>query len=320
MRFPLADWIDDHSDCRYRLGSSGMAGSIEHPLPTPRQVQNASEDRLREWLARDHRVDPRRIFLTPGATEANMSILLFLARHRSGSRRCRVRYPEYPPLFDTARTLGWVPTATTRDVALAVISHPRNPEGNLWTWPELEGWAEGAHDWVVDETFREFSGQPSVAVRNPPRCWISGTFTKFYGADDLRVGFVIAPEVDREAFRRFHGLLFDTLPNYSVAGALECLRDRKRIRREVSSILRPNLAAFRAGLPGARPPDGPVYFDRVPRVEGDLVARRCLASSVLVCPGSLFGDPSGVRVCLTQRSFPRDFAAYLSVRRRLTKP
>lgn len=318
MRFPLADWIDDHSECRHRLGSSGMEGAVRHPLPTRRQVREASEDSLRALLARDHRVDPRRIFLTPGATEANASILLFLARHRlGGSRRCRVRYPEYPPIFDTARSLGWVPTEKAGGVTIAITSLPRNPEGDLWPRSELEDWIEGAKDWVVDETFREFSAQPSLSVRNRPGCWVSGTFTKFYAADDLRVGWVVAPEDEREKFSRFHGLLYDSLPRYSVAGALECLGARATIRREVTAIVRSNLAALRTGLPDAHSPVGPTYFDRVPNVDGDTLARRCLAASVLVCPGSLFGDPTGVRICLTQRSFPKDFAAYLAVRRRL---
>lgn len=318
MRFPLADWIDAHSDCRYRLGSSGMAGAIRHPLPDRHQIRDASEETLRDVLAKDHGVDPQRIFLTPGATEANTSILLFLARHRrGGSRRCRVRYPEYPPLFDTARSLGWVPTEAARRVSIAVISQPRNPGGTRWALSELEDWAHGASDWLVDETFREFSGKPSFAHRDRRGCWVSGTLTKFYAADDLRVGWVIAPEEERERFRRFHGLLYDSLSAYSVAGALECLRARGRIRREVQGILRSNLAALRSGLPDAPSLDGPTYFDRVPKVDGDTVAKRCLAASVLVCPGSLFGDPAGVRLCLTQRSFPRDFAAYLAVRRRL---
>jgi histidinol-phosphate/aromatic aminotransferase/cobyric acid decarboxylase-like protein len=213
-----------------------------------------------------------------------------------------------------------VPTEEARRVTIAIISQPRNPEGVLWPRSELEDWVEGTKDWVVDETFREFSGQPSVAVRDRPGCWVSGTFTKFYAADDLRVGWVIAPEDEREEFGRFHGLLYDSLPSYSVAGALACWRARTRLRREVKAILRSNVAALRTGLPDANSPVGPVCFDRVPNTDGDTVARKCLTASVLVCPGSLFGDPTGVRICLTQRSFPRDFTAYLAVRRRLAGP
>ncbi len=318
VKFPLADWIDGHENCRHQLGSSGMVVSIRHPLPTARQTRDASVDELRERLARRHGVDPQRVFLTAGATEANTGVIFFLAHVRPVfSRRCRVRYPEYPPLFDTAQSAGWVATSSADPAGLAAISRPRNPEGYLESVDELERWSEGARHLLVDETFRDFSGAPSVATLDRPHTWVSGSLTKFFAADDLRVGYVVAPEEDRESYARFHGLLFDSLSDYSVAGAIECLHALPKIRRDVGAILGRNVAALVAGLPGIRPPVAPVYFDRVRGVEGETVTRRCLKASVLVCPGAMFGDPSGVRLCLTRRSFPRDLAAYLSIRRAL---
>lgn len=315
MRFPLADWIDAHGDCRYQLGSSGMVGSIRHPVPTRAQVRDAHSEELVQRLADLHEVDPRRVFLAPGATEANTSVLFFLAhRSRSERRRCRVRFPEYPPLYDTARYAGWAPTVSGARAPVGVLSHPRNPEGTVWSWSEIDGWAEGIDELLVDETFREFSGRRSATVGLPRPCWASGSFTKFFGADDLRVGYVVAPEGSWQDFARFHGLLYDSLPPYSIAGALACLDALPRMRRTVGRVLRANVEALQAQLPGTPSPSAPVCFDRVPGIDGDRVAQACLAASVLVCPGSLFGDPSGVRICLTSRSFPRDLAAYVRVR------
>jgi histidinol-phosphate/aromatic aminotransferase/cobyric acid decarboxylase-like protein len=314
MRFPLADWIDDHPECRFQLGSSGMAQTIRHPLPATRSIRTAQESELRERLARLHEVDPRRVFLTGGATEANAAVLQFLSRRdRAGPRRCRVRYPEYPPLFDAARELGWAASDRPGPASLALVSRPRNPEGVLWPLSELDRWAEGTRHLVVDETFREFSGTGSLAARGRPRTWVTGSFTKFYGADDLRVGFAVAPEEAAEDFARYHGLMNDTLARYSVAGALACLDALPRIRREVRTIVSRNVRVLRRAL---RAPSlgAPLYFDRVPGVSGETVALRCLARSVLVCPGAFFGDPSGVRLCLTRATFPRDFRAYLEVR------
>ena len=318
VKFPLADWIDEHEDCHYHLGSSGMAGSIRHPLPTSVQVRKASPEELRDRLARHLRVDPQRVFLTAGATEANTSILLYLARHGDAkSRKCRFHYPEYPPLFASANGVGWLPTDSTAPAGLAVISRPRNPEGRLDTTADLERWSEGARHLLVDETFREFSGAPSIATLDWPRTWITGSFTKFFAGDDLRVGFLVAPQGERVPFAHFQGLLFDSLAQYSLAGAIECLRDFPRIRRDVLRVFTANLAALAEAFPGTSPPRAPVYFDRVPGVDGPTVAQRCLEASVLVCPGSMFGDPSGVRLGLTRRTFPRDLAAYLKVRRQL---
>jgi len=317
VKFPLADWIDTHVECRHNLGTSGMVGSIRHPLPARRSIRSASPVDLCTELARSLRVDPRRMFLTHGATEGNAGVLFFLARrNHAGSRRCRVRYPEYPPLFDTARWAGFEPTDSMAPAAIGVLSQPRNPEGHLWTSSELDRWTDGVGDVVVDETFREFSGRDSIATQNRPHCWTIGSFTKFFGADDLRVGFVVTPEEDVEEYARFHGLVHDELSPYSTAGALACLHALPRIRRDVSAILQRNLAALHAELPEVLAPVAPVLFDRVPNVDGDSVARQALAASVLVCPGSYFGDRTGVRIGLTRRSFPRDFAAYMEVRER----
>ena len=294
-----------------------MAASIRHPSPTTADVRRASEEILRDRLARLHHVDPRRVFLTAGATEANAAVLQFLSRRdRAGPRYCRVRYPEYPPLFDAARYFGWTIRTRPGRYGLALVSQPRNPEGTLWTDSELERWAEGSRELIVDETFREFSNAPSIAGRDRRRTWVTGSFTKFFGADDLRVGYAIVPETSADAFDRYQGLVSDTLPAYSVAGALACLDALPRIRGEVKRVTERNLRVLRGALP-APLLAAPLYFDRVPGVRGATVADRCLGASVLVCPGGLFGDPTGVRLCLTRRTFPRDFAAYLAVRERL---
>lgn len=315
MKFPLADWIDQHENCRHNLGLSGMKGTIRHPLPTAAAVRSASADQLQEELAASVSVDPRRVFLTHGATEGHTSVMFFLARRgRSGPSHCRVRYPEYPPLFDTAAEAGFRLTVSSRPAEVAVISQPRNPEGDWWSEGKLDRWAEGARELVVDETFREFSGNASLATRNEPHRWVVGSFTKFFAADDLRLGFVVAPEEAMEEYGRFHGLVFDTLSNYSVAGALACLRALPRIRREVGAVLERNRSALRSVFPKETFPVAPVCFDRLTHETGDSLAQRCLSASVLVCSGSFFGDPTGVRLCLTRRSFPRDLEAYLAVR------
>ncbi len=317
MRFPLADWIDDHDDCRHKLGSSGMRGSIRRPpLPDPGPTPPEA-DELVEALARSVDVDASRVFLTHGATEANAWVAFFLARTRTGSNRaCRVRFPEYPPLFDLAHAAGWAVHDDARPAGLAVVSQPRNPEGDRWSAEALFRWADGARHLLIDETFREFARAPSFAAAARPRLWTTGTFTKFFGADDLRVGFVVAPEEAKEGFRRFIGLVSDEIPDRSVAGALELLRRIDDVRAQVDRLMDRNRSALRRALPGTVPPLAPVHFDRGLAESGDRLARRCLEASVLVCPGSFFGEPGGVRICLTHRSFPEDLAAYLRVRDR----
>jgi len=299
-----------------------MTGSIPAPVPTRADVRRADASELQRCLADDLGVDTARVFLTTGASQANALTVLYLslARESWARRSCRVCYPEYPPLFDTAQKAGFRLTEEPGPVELAVISQPRNPEGDLWDRGRFLEWASDARWVVVDETFREFAGTRSLLGTGLPDLWSTGSFTKFFAGDDLRVGFVVAPEESAAKFAGFHGLVTNTLAPYSVAGAIRALRDRAKTRRNARAILDTNRAVVRASLPGVPSPAGPVLFDRPPTGEsGDALARRALAASVLVCSGSFFGDPAGVRLCLTRRSFPADLAAYLSVRSRTGK-
>ncbi|MGA8543538.1 MAG: aminotransferase class I/II-fold pyridoxal phosphate-dependent enzyme [Thermoplasmata archaeon] len=313
MRFPLADWIDSHEACRYNLGKSGMAGTVRHPEPSREEIRSASEAELRRRLAELVGVHSSRVFLTHGATEANALVVAYLSRDH-GAARCRVRFPEYPPLFDLARSFGYRLVTRPGPSRLAIVSRPRNPEGNLWSAPALSEWSRNARSTIVDETFREFTPAPSVQRLELRGLWSTGTFTKAYGGDDLRVGYAVAPESEQDGFARFHGLVADEMPNYSVAGALATLSDRDRVLREVRSVFERNRALWRRATPHGPDLAAPLAFDDPVRPDGTRFARRCLRASVLVSPGALFGRPSGVRVCLTRRTFPRDLRAYLRVR------
>ncbi|HLM90708.1 MAG TPA: pyridoxal phosphate-dependent aminotransferase [Thermoplasmata archaeon] len=325
VHFPLSDWIDSHADCRYQLGKSGMVGVIEPPRPTPRQLRRRTADEwtdeLRRVLADHLRVDPSRLFLTHGASEANSWVMFFTAREaRSGSHRCRVQLPEYPPLLEVARLAGFRPHPSPGRVPLALVSLPRNPEGVGWTSQDLSEWADGARTLLVDETFREFSGRPSRAEAGDRGVWTTGSFTKFYGADSLRVGFAVAPPEAAEEFGRFHAAVADDLPPASAAAAVDLLNHWGPISRRVRSLFDRNRTALRRALPAVPSLDAPVYFDRDPNGDGDRLANRCLRASVLVCPGSLFGAPEGVRICLTRPTFPADLEAYLEVRGGADRP
>lgn len=319
-RFPLKEWIDSHAGLRHDLSASGMRGSLR-ALPASRsRFDHDALSRLEEALARSLGVDPARVFPTHGATEANAVVVGFLAhRARGGARVGRVCLPEYPPLVDLLRAHGYRKERKEGGADLAIVSRPRNPEGDLWPKHRLSAWAEGARALLVDETFREFAGTPSVAVSADHGVWASGTFTKFFGADHLRVGFVVAPPEEVEEFRRFYGLVVDELPPASAVGALQLLERREVVRRKVRRLLATNLASLERLDRRAPRPVGPVFFDRS-APDGDALADAGLRSGVLVCPGRFFGEPAGVRVGLTRRNFPRDLSAYLAVRAALSRP
>ena len=294
-----------------------MRGAIPAPRWPSRRPPRDVADRLHEELADHLHVAPERLFLARGATEANAWVLGHLARRGRGrSRRLRVRYPEYPPLFDAGRLLGFTPVSDARPSAVAVVSQPRNPEGDLWSRSRLDAWSDGAGAVLVDETFREFLGTPSFAREGSRGLWTTGSFTKFFGADDVRVGFAIAPPEAVPSFERYVGLLSDELAPASAAMALRLLRELPRRRREVAAVVGPNLDAFARLFPPLPRPRVPLAFDRLGRDDGLALARRCLAASVLVCPGAFFGERTGVRLCLTRPDAAASLRAYARVRSR----
>jgi aspartate/methionine/tyrosine aminotransferase len=313
---PLAAWIQAHRTCRHNLGESGMQGVVGPVRPTDRAVRTADAALLRRLLAEDLDVAPDRLFLTHGATEANGWVVLYLARSvaSSGPRNLHALLPEYPPLVEVARWAGFRPANRAGPSALGVLSNPRNPEGRWLPPAEIEAHFGRARELLVDETFREFARKPTYEGRGRRGVWRTGTFTKFYGADAIRVGWVVAPEEHRDAFDRFHAHFVDQVAPYAVASAIATRRARARIRRAVGRVFDRNVALIRADSPKTPALAAPVWFDRPVPGGGRRLALRAARASVLVCPGDLFGDPAGVRVGLTRPTFPVDFAAYRAVR------
>ncbi len=317
VRFPLADWIDAHPECRYDLATSGMRGSIPPPRWPARRPGSDPVEVLREELAEHLGVDPGRVALAHGASEANALVMGYLAREigRHGRRPvARVRYPEYPPLFEAARSLGFRVRGDRAAADLAVVSRPRNPEGDLWPEDEVARFASGSRHLLVDETFREFAGVPTLSAKDRPRVWTTGSFTKFFGADELRVGFAVTPPDVPPGFLRYVGLLSDEIAPASTWRALELVRRFETVRRSVRRVLDRNRQAFREVFPGEAVPAAPLWFDRLPTGTGRALAERSLARSVLVAPGEFFGAPGGVRLALTRRSCPQGLRAYRRTR------
>jgi aspartate/methionine/tyrosine aminotransferase len=319
MTFPLADWIDDHEDVPHNLGTSGMKGSLPTALELLQRPPTLDNDpvALRAELARRLGVDASRIFLTHGASEANGLALFFLYREiRRGTGKtpvARIPRPEYPPLFDAAALAGFQ-DKDAPGADLLVRSDPHNPTGIRMGLGPLQDQFGEISRWLIDETFREFTPVESLVKRGPPGTWVTGTFTKVFGGDGIRVGWVVPAARDVERFRSFHGLLTDKLPWHSVRLAREFLAHADAIVGEARTLFEQNRAVLRKALPATGALAAPLTFDRPGPADTERITGRALNAGILTAPGRFFDDPSGIRLGLTRRSFPADLQAYLEVR------
>ncbi|HEV2317591.1 MAG TPA: aminotransferase class I/II-fold pyridoxal phosphate-dependent enzyme [Thermoplasmata archaeon] len=318
-RFPLADWIDSHAALPHQLGSSGMRGQLRSTARLLRRPSAASESEVRAFFGEFNGVDPEAVYLTHGATEANALALFAIHRqlHRERGRapRAFLRYPEYPPLGDAAEFAGFATTAAPKESDVVILSNPNNPTSELRDWDDLKVEIGSERVALVDETFRGFGNARSFAAAGTPGVWVTGTLTKAFGADDVRVGFVIPPVESREEFGHAWGLLTDGISPTSLAAAAALLRNAESVLAETRGILAGNLRALRSKVRLEADPYGPLWFDRGSGgIDSEALARFAVSRGVLVCPGTFFGDPTGVRVGLTRRDFDRDLEAYLEAR------
>ena len=321
---PLAAWILAHPGTPHDLSLSGMLGALESTREILGQPpQEGDPERLRALLAGQLGVDPSRLYLTHGAHEGNALVMLHLRRKVGVRRRgagptvCLPR-AEYDQLRLAAAWTGFSEKGRPGAYDLRACSNPSNPLGVNLPREELEGSGDTGTSLLVDETFREFSDRPSLAQERRPRLWVTGTFTKAYGADAIRIGWVVTPPGEAVAFASAHGLLLDRPAGASVGWAISLLEQRDRVLSEARGIFRRNEKVLREEFPDLPELSAPVAFDRLPRgVDTRRLAEKAVLQGVLVCPGGYFGDPSGIRLCLTRRSFPEDLRAYLEVRERL---
>lgn len=319
-RFPLSDWIERHPDPPHQLARSGMIGELRSAETTVREAPPATEEELYALVAEELGVAPRRVVLTHGATEG-AGLALFALRRILGRRRgttpsVRVRFPEYPPLLEAAQLAGFrVHRAEAGGGDLLLASRPNNPTGLVGAPAAARAGADGSGRALIDETFRPFTDLPSLLRDGGPGLWVLGTMTKAYGADRVRVGWVVPAEEDASEFARIVGVFQDGLAQSSVDQAVALLRARSSVLGEARRIFERNRRALARRVRGVPPLAAPLWFDRATLgLPGDQLAEAAARAGVLVAPGSLFGDPSGVRVCLTRRAFPKDLEAYLAVR------
>ena len=140
---------------------------------------------LLDALAALWELAPGQILLGNGATE----LIHFLARTQAFEQVSLVApvFSEFHRAFPRAS----IATGEWPHEGLVVLTQPVNPSGQLLPLDDYLKSTE--HPVIVDESFLDFTGAPSVArlIAERPNLWVLRSLTKFYALPGLRIGALI---------------------------------------------------------------------------------------------------------------------------------
>jgi threonine-phosphate decarboxylase len=262
--------------------------------------------RLRGALAEVWDVAEAQILLGNGATE----LLHWFARVIP-QERVTLTVPvfsEFYRAYPKARCAPATDPERWPHEGLLVLTQPNNPTGAMLDSERLERWLlETSNPVLIDESFLEFTGLPSMAplIASRPDLWVLRSLTKFYALPGLRIGALIAGAEEIERCRQWREPWQVNV--LAEAAASAALADREHSRRTLEFVAaeRAWLSNQIAGIPGTRPEPSCANYLLV-RLEHPAVTvcDRLEEQKILVrdCTGTPGVDGFAVRVAVRTRA------------------
>jgi threonine-phosphate decarboxylase len=307
------DWheIADFSASINPLGPSprvleAIRGALDRIANYPEREPVA----LREALGREWGIDPDCILLGNGATE----LIHFLARSGWFSDVTLV-----PPIFSefhrafrrtdfslsrVGRAGGPPQASGLPHTDITVLTQPVNPTGQV---VDLKPYLDSGSGLLVDESFVDFTGHPSIAchIGTRPNLYVLRSLTKFYALPGLRIGALLASaEIIRDLRKDREPWQVNVLAEQA---ALAAIGDREHSAPTIEFVRSERcwLGHGLAEIPGAHPqPSSANYllvaldYPSAPLV-AHLLEQKILVRDCTNWPGVPF--PSSVRVAVRTR-------------------
>lgn len=310
--------------------------------PSPRGLLSARQAIARHYACRGEAVDPDRILLTAGTSEAYGFLWKLLA---DPGDEILVPSPSYP-LFEYLAALDsvvpqeyrlaydgrWnidldsVRKGLTRRTRAIVVVHPNNPTGSYVRTEELDALAAIARErdlaLIADEVFAEypFSEDPAragtVALREDVLCFSLSGLSKLALLPQVKLGWIVVggPGAARsDAMARLE-VISDTYLSVSASaqhGAHRLLEVTGPLRAAVRRRTAENLSFVRhMENVQVLPPEGGWYAVlRIPGLHADVdwAAGLVEEAGVHVHPGSFYGFPSEEHVVISLLPQPSVF-------------
>ncbi|HEY9856553.1 MAG TPA: aminotransferase class I/II-fold pyridoxal phosphate-dependent enzyme, partial [Stenomitos sp.] len=342
---PLEAWFNQHeSGAAYSLGGTMVqpwtGEALQEFLPEdwgPHRfefgyVPTPGSHSLRTLLASEYDLSPDAIFLTAGATEANLAVLTGMLRpgsnvilqdplyyqfeaiaHELGAEVRRWTLPADPAQAPDLSALAALIDAETR---LVVLNTPHNPTGRTLDADTLRAAvtlveAQPEAHLLIDEIYRGVGphATPS-ALGLSDRILVTDAVSKRWSLPGLRLGWVASRSSQLATCLPYHEHATCCVSRLSeqVIEALwprraEVFAENHRVTERNRQLFAVWLASVSRLLDGALPPAGVVTLVW-PRFDSDdrEVARALREDfGLFVLPGSTLGYPGALRVGFGQR-------------------
>ena len=297
IQFEIADWINSHKGC-YDLMQSGLTGRIDLSkyfngcgFEEPKQ--------LKKLIAQINGTDEELVSLTHGATEG--VDLVAKALRLSGVNGFDNFLPEYEMLYKAPLAEGM-----ERGKNVLFLSDPNNPTSLRAELPE------GYRYYVIDETFLQFVADLD-RVKRPLNSFRINTFTKFYGGDEVRVGYIIFPSSEiRETIERLQGITYEPVSKHNICIAKKILEDNDRLKEEARRISAENFETVERYMGELkffmnRKPEATTIafldYSRYSSISSFELCERLYKKGISAIPAKMFGSESThIRVAYTREN------------------
>ncbi|MEA3559865.1 MAG: pyridoxal phosphate-dependent aminotransferase [Candidatus Thermoplasmatota archaeon] len=341
--FRHVEWINNRAPPRFDLAWSNIIPNWEKviDLSTDRELISASnplgDNELIMYLSGEYDVDPSRILLTNGCSEANF--LAFMSSLKRGSK-VLVEKPIYTPLLEIPRAMGCdVHTIKRRSPNylidmeelkekvqkivpdLVVLQNLGNPTGRMLPDHQLEDISALLEKrnipLMVDEVYRDFAitfdGDDQIhATRSIVEVYekgiVTSSVTKVYGGCGLITGWLIGPRRTINRARRLKAYSVPMVSHWGNRVALSILRNRGKVLPAEFSKIRKKLNLVSAWAKGRddvqwSEPDGCSvgflgYESDIPSIEA--CERLYNDHDVRVIPGAFFHQERGFRMSVSK--------------------
>ncbi len=307
VRFEIGEWIESHKGM-YDLMQSGLTGRID--LSKYFDSCGFEEpDELKKLIAEINGTEKELVSLTHGATEAVATVAKVL--RLSGIDKFDHFIPEYEMLYKAPMI-----ESMKKGKGALFFSDPNNPTSLRTEIPK------GYSYYIIDETFLQFVTDLDKVKRDKNSFRIN-TFTKFYGGDEVRVGYVISPNIAlKESLEKLQGITYEPVSKHSICVAKKILEDNDRLKEEARGISAENFETLKTYMGKLR-----FYLNRRPQPatvafldyseyssQGNVeISEMLYKKGISVVPAKFFGtEGSYFRVAYTRKNFKDSLKALVA--------